>query len=61
MKRILVAFLSIIIPFNSEKRFLKDCLDSLKEENLKKANEDPKADTSDDNEGGDDDDKNENE
>ena len=30
-----MTFLSIIIPFNSEKRFLKDCLDSLMEENLK--------------------------
>ena len=29
-----MTFLSIIIPFNSEKRFLNDCLDSLKEENL---------------------------
>ena len=29
-----MTFLSIIIPFNSEKRFLKDCLDSLREEKL---------------------------
>ena len=27
-------FLSIIIPFNGIKRYLKDCLQSLKEENL---------------------------
>ena len=29
-----MTFLSIIIPFNSEKRYLNDCLDSLKEETL---------------------------
>lgn len=29
-----MTFISIIIPFNSEKRYLKDCLQSLREENL---------------------------
>lgn len=29
-----MTFISIIIPFNQEKRYLKDCLQSLKEENL---------------------------
>ena len=29
-----MTFISIIIPFNTDKRYLKDCLQSLREENL---------------------------